>query len=138
MKKSLCFAAFTAGTMLAGTGIASAQEAQPPADQSPVHPHTVAAGESLSMISLSELGTTERWAEIFALNRNTLASPEVIEVGQVLDIPGGGRRRRHRGTGRRLSSAFHGRRVAPDPISPSFEGFWSRRVAPGVTRLPNQ
>lgn len=87
MKKSLCFAAFTAGTMLAGHGVASAQEAPPTADTSPVHPHTVAAGESLSQIALTELGTPDRWVEIFALNRDTLAGPEMIEVGQVLDIP---------------------------------------------------
>jgi len=87
MKKSLCFAAFTAGTMLAGTGVASAQEAPPPADRSPVHPHTVAAGETLSRISQAELGTSDRWVEIFALNRGTLASPEVIRAGQVLTVP---------------------------------------------------
>jgi LysM repeat protein len=79
MKKSLCFAAVTAGTMLAGTGVAAGQEA--------VRPHTVTAGESLSGIALAELGTTDRWGEIFALNRDTLASPELVRVGQVLDIP---------------------------------------------------
>src|SRR5215210_163011 len=88
MKKSLCFAAVTAGTMLVGTSVASAQEAPPPAGRSPVRPHTVAAGESLSKISLAELGRTDRWGEIFALNRGTIASPELIAVGQVLDIPG--------------------------------------------------
>lgn len=87
MKKSLCFAAFTAGTILTGTGVASAQEAPPPAGRSPVRPHTVVAGESLSMISLAQLGATDRWGEIFALNRERLAGPEVIAVGQVLDIP---------------------------------------------------
>ena len=87
MKKSLCFAAVTAGTMLVGTGVASAQEAPPPGGRSTVRPHTVAAGESLSKISLAELGTTDRWDEIFALNRDTLATPDVIEVGQVLDVP---------------------------------------------------
>lgn len=87
MKKSLWFAAVTAGTMLGGTGVASAQEAPPPAGRSPVRPHTVAAGESLSKISLAELGRTDRWGEIFALNRDTLANPDVIEVGQVLDVP---------------------------------------------------
>lgn len=87
MKKSLCFAAVTAGTMLAGTGIASGQEATPSPERSPVSPHTVTAGESLSRISLVALGTTDRWGEIFALNRDILASPELIEVGQVLAIP---------------------------------------------------
>lgn len=87
MKKSLCFAAVTAGTMLAGTGVASAQEARPTTNRSPAGPHTVRAGETLSKISLAELGTTDRWGEIFALNRSTVARPELIEVGQVLDIP---------------------------------------------------
>jgi LysM repeat protein len=87
MKKSLCFAAVTAGTMLAGTGVASGQEAPPSTSRSPVSRHTVATGESLSRISLAELGTTDRWEEIFALNRDTVGSPELITVGQVLDIP---------------------------------------------------
>ncbi len=87
MKKSLYFAAVTAGTLLGGAGVASAQEAPPAAGRSPVRPHTVAAGESLSKISLAELGRTDRWGEIFALNRDTLTTPDVIEVGQVLDVP---------------------------------------------------
>jgi LysM repeat protein len=87
MKKSLCFAAVTAGTMLSGTGVASAQGAPPPGGRSPVRQHTVAAAESLSKISLAELGTADRWGEIFALNRDSLGSADVIDEGQVLDIP---------------------------------------------------
>lgn len=87
MKKCLCFAAVTASTLLGGAGVASAQEAPPPAGRSPVRSHTVAAGESLSGISLVEFGTTDRWGEIFALNRDTLATSDVIQVGQVLDVP---------------------------------------------------
>ncbi len=87
MKKSLCFAAISTGALLAGTGIASAQEAPAPPDQAPTHPHTVAAGESLSKISQAELGTSDRWLEIFAVNRDVLTNPDLIEVGQVLDIP---------------------------------------------------
>ena len=44
-------------------------------------------GESLSQISEGELGASDRWVEIFAVNRATLASPDLLEVGQVLDIP---------------------------------------------------
>jgi hypothetical protein len=87
MKKTLCFAAVSAGAMLAGTGAASAQEAPPPSDPPHARPHTVAAGESLSEISEAELGTSDRWVEIFVLNLDTVADPDVIEVGQVLDIP---------------------------------------------------
>lgn len=88
MNKTLCFAAVSAGAFLAGTGIASAQEAAPTApDQAATHPHTVGAGESLSRISQAELGTSDRWLEIFAVNRDALANPDQIEVGQVLAIP---------------------------------------------------
>lgn len=86
MKKNLCFAALSAGAILAGAGVASAQDA-PPSDQLAAQPHTVAAGESLSKISQARLGSSDRWVEIFAINRDILASPDVIEVGQVLDIP---------------------------------------------------
>ena len=88
MKKSLCFAAVTAGTMLAGTGVAAAQEAAPPTGGSAVSRHTVVPGDSLSGIALAKLGATDRWGEIFALNGTTVARPELLEVGQVLDIPG--------------------------------------------------
>jgi LysM repeat protein len=88
MKKTLCFAALSAGAMLAGTGVATAQDAPPADGQPPAHaPHTVAAGESLSKISQAELGTPDRWIEVFALNREAIANPNVIDVGQVLDIP---------------------------------------------------
>lgn len=87
MNKTLCFAALSAGAILAGAGVASAQEASPPSDQPPAQPHTVAPGESLSKISQARLGTSDRWVEIFAINRDTVASPDVIQVGQVLEIP---------------------------------------------------
>ncbi len=87
MKKTLCFAAISTGAMLAGTGVATAQQAPTAPDQAPSHPHTVVAGESLSQIAQAELGTSDRWVEIVALNRDALASPDAIEVGQVLAIP---------------------------------------------------
>lgn len=87
MKKTLCFAAISTGAMLAGAGVASAQQAPPPSDQPPTHRHTVMAGESLSGISQAKLGTSDGWVEIFALNRDALASPDLLEVGQVLDVP---------------------------------------------------
>ena len=87
MKKTLCFAAISTGAMLAGAGVASAQQAPSPSDQPPTQPHTVMAGESLSGISQAKLGTSDRWVEIFDLNRDALASPDLLEVGQVLDVP---------------------------------------------------
>ncbi len=87
MKKTLCFAAFSAGAVLAGSGAASAQDAPPPFDQPASRPHTVSAGESLSKIAQAELGTSHRWVEIYALDLDVVADPDAIEVGQVLDIP---------------------------------------------------
>ncbi len=87
MKKTLCFAAISTAAMLTGTGVASAQQAPSAPDQPPSHPRKVVAGESLSGISQAELGTPDRWVEIFALNRDALASPDAIAVGQVLNIP---------------------------------------------------
>lgn len=85
--KTLRLAALSAGAVLAGAGVASAQDAPAPPDQPPARPHTVVAGENLSGISEAELGTSDRWVEIFAFNRDSLANPDVIEVGQVLHIP---------------------------------------------------
>ena len=87
MKRTLCFAALSAGALFAGGGVASAKEIRPRADQPSTHPPTVAAGETLSQISESELGASDRWPELFALNREILASPDLIEVGQTIDIP---------------------------------------------------
>ncbi|MCA1691556.1 MAG: transglycosylase family protein [Actinobacteria bacterium] len=86
MNKTLCIAALSAVTVLGGTA-ASAQEGSPPSEQPPAQPHTVLAGESLSTISEAALGTPDRWVEIFALNLDTVANPDIIGVGQVLDIP---------------------------------------------------
>jgi nucleoid-associated protein YgaU len=47
--------------------------------------HTVAAGETLGVISARELGTTTRWREIADLNE--IVNPNRVAVGQVLRIP---------------------------------------------------
>ena len=87
MKKTLCSTALFAGAVLAGSGQASAEEVPPPAVPAPVPPHTVVAGDHLWSISAARLGAPERWVEIFVLNRDLLRSPDVIESGQVLQIP---------------------------------------------------
>ncbi len=96
MKKTICSGALLVGTVFGGWDDASAQEAPPPAPPAPVPPpappapvplHTVAPGDTLWTISAARLGSSERWVEIYALNRAILESPDVIEVGQVLRIP---------------------------------------------------
>ena len=89
-KKTVCSAAFLAGTVFMAAGAASAEEV-PAADLggAPTAPHTVAAGENLWSISRTRLGAAERWMEVYLFNQDVLASPDLIEVGQVLRIPSG-------------------------------------------------
>ncbi len=108
MKKTICSGALLVGTVFVGTDGASAQGAPPPAPPAPpapvpppappapvpppappapVPPHTVAPGDTLWSISAARLGSSERWVEIYALNRAILKNPDVIELGQVLRIP---------------------------------------------------
>lgn len=47
--------------------------------------YTVVSGDTLSKIA-SHHGTT--WQEIFEANRDTIDDPDMIQVGQVINIPG--------------------------------------------------
>ncbi len=49
--------------------------------------HVVGAGETLSGIARDHLGDATRWPEVFVLNGGVLTSPDVIVVGQVLQLP---------------------------------------------------
>ena len=51
---------------------------------------TVRSGDSLSKIAQLELGNGNRWREIYELNQDQIANPNVIFPGQVLKLPGGG------------------------------------------------
>jgi hypothetical protein len=64
---------------LAAVGTVSADDPQP-----------VRPGDTLSRIAARELGSPSRWPEIYALNRGRINDPNLIYVGQLLDLPGGG------------------------------------------------
>jgi len=49
--------------------------------------HTVASGDTLSKLAKSYLGDSSRYMEIFNANTNTLKNPDMIKVGQKLNIP---------------------------------------------------
>ena len=49
--------------------------------------YTVKKGDTLSEIAARELGAASRWKEIFEANRQTIANPDLIHPGQVLEIP---------------------------------------------------
>jgi nucleoid-associated protein YgaU len=49
--------------------------------------HTVAAGDTLSKLAKAYLGDAGRYMEIFKANSGTLTNPDMIKVGQKLNIP---------------------------------------------------
>lgn len=51
--------------------------------------YTVKAGDSLSSIAQQQLGSSARWKEIYEANKATIKNPNVILVGQKLNIPDG-------------------------------------------------
>ena len=57
------------------------------ADESVYHRHTVKSGESLSKISKKYYGDPMKYKKIFEANTNILKNPDIIQPGQVLDIP---------------------------------------------------
>ena len=49
--------------------------------------HTVESGDTLSKLAKTYLGNTNRYTEIFEANKGTLKDPDLIKVGQRLNIP---------------------------------------------------
>lgn len=63
-----------------------------PAEPDPTPPaanYTVQQGDSLSKIARAQLGSADRWREIWEINRQQIADPNLILPGQVLTMPGG-------------------------------------------------
>lgn len=50
--------------------------------------YVVQKGDSLSLIARNTLGDSNRWKEIYDLNRDKLSNPNQISVGQELALPG--------------------------------------------------
>lgn len=68
------------------TAPTQAASAPQPARTAPAT-YVVQAGDTLSRISQQVYGTPNRWREIFEANRDTMASPNSLRVGQELRIP---------------------------------------------------
>ena len=49
--------------------------------------YTVQAGDTLGKIAQELYGDGNRWTEIYEANKDKIADPNVIEVGQKLEIP---------------------------------------------------
>lgn len=57
------------------------------ADDSIYHRHTVVSGETLGGIAKHYFKNAMKYKEIFEANKGILDNPDLIKVGQVLDIP---------------------------------------------------
>jgi nucleoid-associated protein YgaU len=49
--------------------------------------YTVQSGDTLAKIAQELLGDGNRWSEIYEANKDSIADPNVIKVGQELKIP---------------------------------------------------
>jgi nucleoid-associated protein YgaU len=49
--------------------------------------YTVRKGDSLSKIAKREYGDAQRWRVIYDANRDTIQNPDLIQPGQVIQIP---------------------------------------------------
>lgn len=49
--------------------------------------YTVTDGDSLAKIARTQLGSAERWQEIYELNKDMLANPNAITIGMTLKLP---------------------------------------------------
>ena len=70
-----------------GTDDVLASEATGNSEETEPRSHTVASGESLAGIALQYYGDATKFDAIFAANRDTIARPNLIRVGQVILIP---------------------------------------------------
>ena len=53
----------------------------------PTSGYTVARGETLASIAQRQLGSPDRWVDIWKLNQDRFPNPNLIEVGDVLTMP---------------------------------------------------
>lgn len=56
-------------------------------DSSVYHRHTVVSGETLGGIAKHYYKNVMKYKDIFEANKDVLTNPDLIKVGQVLDIP---------------------------------------------------
>ena len=60
---------------------------QPTPAKASMKTYTVKSGDTLSEIAKRELGSSNKYMEIFDANRDQLSDPDKIKPGQVLKIP---------------------------------------------------
>ena len=73
--------------VVAEINVTGGGEAAPASAASGSKTYTVKAGDTLSGIAKSELGSAGSYMKIFEANRDQLSDPDKIKPGQVLKIP---------------------------------------------------
>ena len=78
-------------TLVSNGTVAEPAQPEKPAEE-PSQPtsggtYTVVSGDNLWKIASKQLGNGNRWTEIYDLNKDTVKSPSVIFVGQILKMP---------------------------------------------------
>jgi nucleoid-associated protein YgaU len=71
----------------ASSSIASSASAAPGAGFSELRRHRIADGDTLSGLAVRYLGSADRYREIYELNREALANPDLLPIGTELKIP---------------------------------------------------
>jgi nucleoid-associated protein YgaU len=59
----------------------------PPDAGAAARTHKVSDGDTLSKLAVTYLGSSERYVEIYALNRDILTNPDLLPIGKTLKIP---------------------------------------------------
>ncbi len=71
----------------ASNSISSSASAAPGEGFSELRRHKIADGDTLSGLAVRYLGSADRYREIYELNRETLANPDLLPIGTELKIP---------------------------------------------------
>ena len=79
----------TASTPAPPAPVAPAPAPAPAPQSQPGGTYTVKSGDTLAEIAQETLGDSNRWREIFDLNRDQISDPSLIRPGQTLKLPGG-------------------------------------------------
>ena len=76
-------------TLVSSASTKPAEPAKPAQPEKPASgdDYIVLPGDSLWKIASKQLGSGSRWTEIYELNKDTIKSPKLIYVGQVLKLP---------------------------------------------------
>lgn len=87
--------------------------------------YIVRPGDTLGTIAQKFLGSSSKWREVWEANSNTISNPDVINVGQVINIPG---TTSTNTTQTAIKPALTASRPAYEPIIPDIESSFMDKI----------